>query len=310
MINMHPILSKVRAQILVKPSRKILAIFGVAAVIVLSSSAVAAQIMYSQHADRHVVEPKRTTTVSAAAKKSNNTDSQAATNTQAANTSASTPKQASPGTTAVAKTATPTPAASSNQKFLKISPAAITVKAGEAYTGLTIQADDGRPINMPMISASSNPNMFLNFPAGPAKSVWSGSIAPYRLLAPGTYTVNLMGQADRTTFYRSSITVTVLPIPLMQVSIQPLGYDAEADEMDFLIKAERLNGFDAPITSVFGHSYANNIECASLPLGNDTFGMSCWALPGTRPTTGSLHVNVNTPGDSFNSDAPFTLPAL
>lgn len=145
-----------------------------------------------------------------------------------------------------------------------------------------------------------------------ASGAGHGSITTSRTAKPGTYSVELSGQADRYTFYRGSLTVIVLPSPIMSVSVQQTGYDASSDEMIFNIQFDRLYGYDKPITSMYDQSWnagvLQQMECAFDPINFDTVTMYCLHINGSRPTSGTMHVNVNVPADSFNADAAFNLP--
>jgi hypothetical protein len=214
-----------------------------------------------------------------------------------------------------AKAAQTASAPAAGPKLLVVSPAAVTVKAGESFDGLTLRSNDGRAINMPGLSSMpAGAQMFLNFPAGPAKPSWSGSIITTRTTKPGTYTVELQGQADRTTYYRASLQVTVLPSPIMTVSVQQTGYDASQDAMVFNVRIERLYGYSKPIQSWYGQSLNSGtiqqLECPMFPVDDNNLTMYCRHVNGPRPGTGTISVNINPAGDSFNATAPFSLPPL
>ncbi len=201
------------------------------------------------------------------------------------------------------------------QKQLIVSPAAVSVYAGESVSGLTLRTNDNQAINMPGLSSMpAGAQVFLNFPAGPAKQTWSGSIGVMRTTKPGVYTVELFGQSDRATYYRGSLKVTVLPTPMMSVSVQQTGYDASQDAMVFNVRIERLYGYSKPIQSWYGQTWNSGVplqlECPMYPVDDNNMTMYCRHVNGPRPTSGTISVNINVVGDSFNATAPFNLPPL
>jgi hypothetical protein len=199
------------------------------------------------------------------------------------------------------------PAPTNSQKTLKISPNSFTASPGESFP-ITIQANDGRAINMPFASASGR--AFLNFGGSPAKPIWSGQIVVSKVVAPGTYTFDVMGQASKTEFYRSTITLTIAQ-PTMNVTIQSLGYDAADDSIGYVVKINRLYGFLETVTDITADSTTEpGLGCyADMPDSN-TINLTCIHDAGDRPTNGTLSVTVKTNSVVRSAGAPYSLPPL
>jgi hypothetical protein len=158
-----------------------------------------------------------------------------------------------------------------------------------------------------MFTSATN-GVVLNFAGSPAKPIWNGSIGVSRFSTPGTYTLEMMGQADRYTYYRGSITLTILPIATMTVSVQQVGYLAEEDVMLFVVDATRHLGYSKPIERLFGYTDGLVLECAFEPVDFDTYAMACAHASGTRPTTGMVKVNVFMFDEVFSGSTTFNLP--
>jgi hypothetical protein len=230
---------------------------------------------------------------------------QGATNTPAA---MPTPATDQPATTpATANTTKPAAAPAASKRQLKISPAAITVKAGEASANITVQADDGKAINMPMFTTRPI-DLVANFPAGPAKPIWTGPFLTIPTTKPGTYTVEIGAQDVKAGWYKGTLTITILPTPTMTVSVQQTEYNAEYDALVFTLTVNRLNGYGQPIERYYATDPKNAFVCPFEQISEDTFLIGCAHAAGDRPTTGTLYVNVFTTSDVFSGSTSFTLP--
>jgi len=200
----------------------------------------------------------------------------------------------------------PTP---SSQKRLVISPDSFTVKAGTAYSSVTMKSDDGKGVNMPMVGSDPQ-GIFTNFPAGPAKASWSGSIMVMHTVQPGTYTVTFKAQADRTTWYTGTVSITVLPTGTGTVSVQQTGYDAALDAMIFSVKLNRQSGYTLAVSRWFAIDTGNTLECPFDEVAPDTYEVYCSHTQGTRPTAGRLDVNIFMADGAtvLQGSSPFSLP--
>ncbi len=199
-----------------------------------------------------------------------------------------------------------------SHKSLIISPAAISIKAGETLNGLTINADDYTAISMPTFSAGPINGLQLNFTASPAKTTWAGSLTVAKFAAPGSYSFEISAQANRTTFYTNTITLTVVPTPTMVVSLLPVDYDYATDSRVYILRLNRLNGYDQPVTRLTGQYTADSLvlTCTFQPTDANTYTVTCGNVSIASPTNGTLMVSVSTTSDVFTSAADFSLPPL
>ena len=199
----------------------------------------------------------------------------------------------------------------SKSRRLLVSPAAITMRAGESKP-ITVQSDDGTPVTMPMF-ANGSPHFHTNFPAAPFKAAWSGSVMSMTQTPAGTYNLQLSGQVNRNDVYTGSITVTILASPYVTVSATPAIYDAASDSLRLNVKLNRHNGFDEVVIILYG-GYASapgpiNMECGWQLLGNDNYAVECGHTYGPRPTGGQLTIQISTARNSSGAYVPFTLPS-
>jgi hypothetical protein len=203
-----------------------------------------------------------------------------------------------------------TPATVSSAHGLKISPSSFTVKAGESPT-ITIQSDDGTPINMPGFSNSPGGKYLFNFPAGPAKASWTGTIFISTTATTGSNSLAIFAQDTATAYYRGSITINIVQ-PTMDISVQSLGYDASDDSVGYSIKINRLYGFDESITTVTGLSTTETgLGCIYAVVDSTTINLVCGALPDQpRPTSGTVNIDVKTANVSRSTTAAYNLPSL
>ena len=129
---------------------------------------------------------------------------------------------------------------------------------------------------------------------------------------PGTYSFEISAQANRTTFYTNTITVTVAPTPTVILSLLPVGYDYTTDSLVYVLRLNRLNSYDQAVTRLTGQSSADSqaLNCTFQATDANTYTVTCRNNSGTRPTTGTLQVTVSTASDVFSSSTGFSLPPL
>lgn len=200
---------------------------------------------------------------------------------------------------------TPKSAPSSAQKTLLITPNSFTIKAGE-WPPISIRSSDGKGVNMPMFSGNNNGRFTFNFPAGPAKSNWVGSIMVPSTAGVGTYTLEVFAQDNSQAYYKGTITINIVK-PTMNVAIQSLGYDANYDTLNYKITVSRLYGFSESITGISMDATEDGLDCYSSPLG-DTIEIYCGHGSGTRPTSGTLTIHVTTFSLTKTASTTYSLP--
>ena len=209
------------------------------------------------------------------------------------------------------KSTNPSASTPSTPKSLKITPTSFTAKAGENLQ-LTIQSSDGKGINYPFFAASTNGNFLFNFTAGPAKATWNGPISVAPNAPVGTYTLNIAAQDNRAVYYRGTITVTIVK-PTMEISIQSLGYDANDDALLYRVTIHRLYGFEESITDISAYSATEpGFGCYYVEVDDSTVTMACGHDNEyeSRPTNGTLSVEISTASLNRSTSASYSLPPL
>lgn len=227
-----------------------------------------------------------------------------------ANTQADTPPTDTPQPTAP-KSTNPAASTPSTPKSLKITPTSFTAKAGENLQ-LTIQSSDGKGINYPFFATSTNGNFLFNFTAGPAKTTWSGPILVSPNAPVGTYTLNITAQNNQAAYYRGTITVVIVK-PTMEISIQSLGYDANDDALLYRVTINRLYGFEESITDISAYSATEpGFGCYYVEVDDSTVTMACGHDNEyeSRPTNGTLSVEISTASLNRSTSASYSLPPL
>jgi len=256
--------------------------------------------------DNHQAAQTRVIAATDNATANNKTKEQSSDNTS--NASVAAPAAAKADAKQQPKAQPPAPAAKTRR--LIVNPSSITIQAGESQA-LTVQTDDGAAISMPMFRTPT-PQLFLNYPAAPFRTTWSGNIGSMRQSPAGTYTLEMGGQLDRNTYYTGTITVTILPSPYMTVIGSFDGYDVATDRLRFTAQLIRHNGFNQPVRIFYtGYSNApgpNAIECLNQLIATDTYAVECYHAYGTRPTSGSLNITISTTNDAAGIMVPFDLP--
>jgi len=222
------------------------------------------------------------------------------------------PGEADDSTAQTAQTAVATRPTFASQKHLSISPATISLRAGESLNGLTINTDDYTAISMPTFSAGPINGLQLSFATEPAKATWTGSLTVAKFAAPGSYSFEISVQASRTTYYTSTLTIIVLPTPTITTTLLPVGYDYTTDSLVYVLRLNRQNGYAQPVTRLTGQSAANPqaLACSFVPIDANSYTVTCVNNVGSRPTTGTLQISVSTTSDVFTSAADFSLPPL
>lgn len=208
------------------------------------------------------------------------------------------------------------PAAStpSSPKTLIITPNSFTVKPGENLN-LTIKASDGRAINYPHFTSSTGGNFLFNFSAAPAKTTWSGPILVFQNTPVGTYTFEIAAQPNGgAVTYRGSITVNVVK-PTMNITIESHGYDAENDGLGYLVKINRLYGFNEPVADDGVAAYSESepgLACYYVEIDANNIALGCGHddASGPRPTSGTLVISISTASITKTVSISYNLPPL
>jgi len=223
----------------------------------------------------------------------------------AATSSTTQPIGTNTGKPVSSSTNAPAPAAAA-QNSLTISPSAFTLLPGDSAP-ISITASNGAALNYPLINFTNDVAASLG-PGSPAKPNWNGTVSALLGASAGTYTVNVFAQDKTKAYYYGSITVTVVQ-PTMELNLQPLGYDSDDNAVTYVIRLNRLYGFNESVTSVRAYSFTEpGLTCAYSIVDSDTIALACGHDDGTGPTSGNLTIEVRTASLSRTTAASYSLP--